>query len=355
MRIGLYGLPTAGKTFVLDAVRNFNILAGSSLLKELAPDFHSLSAEDKKCVRKQLAINLREKDGFIMDGHYSFGNKVVFTEEDGELYDAILYLYVDPSILRMRMEDSVRNRKYLAFDIEKWQMFEVESLRQYCHEHNKDFYVLDNPDKGYFPDISLVLEFIGSIVAGYSCLAYAKKCANSISDKIKAEEICLADGDKTLTIEDSSSVLGYKTHIFDGNFYTGFQAWRHAREMTDFLRFIDWTSRPCEELGVHFNNSVIGKITMPCVILTAGYYGIWKELANVLKMPVYCGEQMSAETKFYITKFLQDEGIRITAYGDSMNDYYMLKQADDGYLVAKSDGTLSRSLKYMNTEGMTIV
>lgn len=30
--------------------------------------------------------------------------------------------------------------------------------------------------------------------------------------------------------------MGYKTHIFDGNFYTGFQAWRHSREMTDYLR-----------------------------------------------------------------------------------------------------------------------
>ncbi len=355
MRIGLYGLPTAGKTFILEAVRNFNVLAGSSLLKELAPNFHSLSAEDKKCVRKKLAISLKEKDGFIMDGHYSFGDEVVFTEEDGQLYDAILYLYIAPSILRMRMEDSVRNKKYLGFDIRKWQMFEVKSLRQYCHEHNKDFYVLDNPDKGYFPDISIVLEFIDSIVAGYSCLNYAKKCTDSISGKVKAKEICLADGDKTLTIEDSSGVLGYKTHIFDGNFYTGFQSWRHSREMTDYLRFIDWTNCPYEEMGVHFNSSVIRKIMMPCVILTSGYYGIWKEISNALKMQMYCGEQMSAETKYYITKFLQDEGIRIIAYGDSMNDYYMLKQADEGYLVVKSDGTLSRSLKYMKMEGITIV
>lgn len=114
MRIGLYGLPTAGKTFILDAVRNFEVLAGSSMLKELAPDFHSLTAEEKNCVREQLAIQLREKDDFIMDGHYSFGDEIVFTEEDGELYDAILYLYVDPAILEKRMKDSIRNKKYLS-------------------------------------------------------------------------------------------------------------------------------------------------------------------------------------------------------------------------------------------------
>lgn len=355
MRIGLYGLPTAGKTFILDAVRNFEVLAGSSLLKTLAPDFHALTAEGKTHVRKQLAEQLKAKDNFIMDGHYSFGNEVVFTDEDGELYDVFLYLYVDPAILKKRMEDSLRNKKYLAFNVEKWQMFELESLRQYCHKHNKDFYVLDNPGKGYFPDISLVLEFIDSLAAGYSCVSYARKCVRNILEKTKARMICLADGDKTLTIEDSSGVLGYKTHIFDGNFYTGFQAWRHNREMTDFLRFIDWTCQPFEKFGIHFNRSVIERIKVPCFVLTAGHYGIWKEIATELKMPMYCGEQMSAETKYFIVKFLQEQGIRIVAYGDSMNDYYMLKQADEGYLIAKSDGTLSRSLKYMDTEGITIV
>lgn len=38
-----------------------------------------------------------------------------------------------------------------------------------------------------------------------------------------------------------------------------------------------------------------------------------------------------------------------------MNDYFMLKQADKGYLVAKQDGTISRSLKGSDTEGLTIV
>lgn len=125
--------------------------------------------------------------------------------------------------------------------------------------------------------------------------------------------------------------------------------------MTDFLRFIDWANRPFEELRVHFNPAVIETITMPCIILTTGYYGIWKEIANELKMQMYCGEQMSAETKYFIAKFLQEKGVRIIAYGDSMNDYYMLKQADEGYLITKSDGTLGRSLKYMNTEDMTVV
>lgn len=355
MRVGLYGLPTAGKTYILDAVRNFEVLAGSSLLKEISPDFHSLSVEDKELVRKQLASRLKEKDGFIMDGHYSFGEEVVFTEEDGQLYDVILYLYVEPSILKMRMEDSVRNSKYLKFDIEKWQLLELESLRQYCHKHNKDFYVIDNPEKGYFSNINIVVEFINSIAAGYSCVTFAQKCADSILHDIKSSEIILADGDKTLTIEDSSSLIGYKTHIFDGNFYTGFQAWRHSKEITDFLRFIEYSNRSIEEIGIHLNDAVVGKLMKPTVILTSGYYGIWKQIANKLEMPLFYGEQMSAETKYFIVKFLQKENIKVVTYGDGMNDYYMLKQADEGYLVSKSDGSLSSSLKNKNLEGIVVV
>ena len=64
---------------------------------------------------------------------------------------------------------------------------------------------------------------------------------------------------------------------------------------------------------------------------------------------------MSAETKLYITKMLQRAGKHVIAYGDGMNDYFMLKQADEGYLLRKQDGTLSRSLKGRDTEGLNIV
>ena len=79
------------------------------------------------------------------------------------------------------------------------------------------------------------------------------------------------------------------------------------------------------------------------------------QIADKLGMPLFYGEQMSAETKYFIVKFLQKENIKVTAYGDGMNDYYMLKQADKGYLVSKPNGTLSRSLKNKNLEGIDIV
>ena len=177
MRIGLYGLPCAGKTFILDRVRNFTGLSGSSLLNEIAPDFTSLDENEKEAARKKLAIRLSTENNFIMDGHYAFGDKVVFTKEDGQLYDAFIYLYVAPEVLMKRMSESEKNRKYLKHDIQKWQDEEVLMLRKYCHEHDKDFYVVDNPKEGYFSDISMVLEFIDSIAAGFSCVKFARDIA----------------------------------------------------------------------------------------------------------------------------------------------------------------------------------
>ena len=356
MRIGLYGLPCAGKSFIMDEVKNFKVYAGSKRLLEINPDFHSLNAEEQSNIRMQFANELKSKNGFIVDGHYSFGDNVVFTEADGDLYDTFIYLYVAPDILKKRMEDSVKNQKYVDYDIENWQLFEVEELRKYCHEHDKDFYVVDNPENGYFANISPVIEFINSLACGFSCIGFAKECANEILSKAGAEDvITLLDGDKTITTEDSSGKLGYRTHLFDNNFYTGFQSWRHNLEFVDFLRFNDIHVDNIEELGMNFNDSVLDKIEGQGYILTSGYYGIWKKLADKLELPLFYGNQMAAESKYYITKELQKAGKRVIALGDGMNDYYMIKQADAGYVVAKPDGSLSRSLKNRDMEGVEIV
>ena len=48
-------------------------------------------------------------------------------------------------------------------------------------------------------------------------------------------------------------------------------------------------------------------------------------------------------------------GKRVAAFGDSMGDYYMLKRADEGILVRRPDGSLSRSLSGCDLEGLSCV
>ena len=41
MRIGLYGMPTAGKTHVLNQLDFIDVKLGSNFLREICPDFDS--------------------------------------------------------------------------------------------------------------------------------------------------------------------------------------------------------------------------------------------------------------------------------------------------------------------------
>lgn len=350
MRIGLYGMPTAGKTYILNRIDFMEAAEGSRLLRKYDPDFDSRDQAGRENARKALAELMMQKETFVMDGHYAFGSEIAFTEEDGRMYDVFLYLYISPEILESRMRASEKNGKYLKYDIEKWQNDEIAGLREYCHRHNKDFYVIDNPPDNTHCDVSEAVRFIREIVSGYSCAAYAGKCADEILNQTSSGTILLFDGDKTLTKEDSShAVFGYKTHLYDGNFYTGYQAWRQSGEFKQYqLPAID--RRPVE-----INETVRKQIGGASFILTSGHEKVWAHIAGQLKIPYFGGVEMSAETKLFITKRLQEAGRTVIAYGDGMNDYYMLKQADKGFLVTRPDGSISKSLKGKNVEGLLFV
>ena len=350
MRIGLYGMPTAGKTHILDKIDFIEVLVGSKLLREYDPDFDNQPESVREQDRKAVANIMLSKEYFIMDGHYAFGDTIAFTEEEGNMYDVYLYLYIDPTVLKDRIENSLKNQKYARFDTAEWQRREIEGLREYCHNHNKDFYVIDNPPTNRFDDVSQIIDFIKDIKNGYSCVEFAKKCADSIIKSAASDKVYLLDGDKTITREDTScSILSYKTNLYDGNFYTGYQAWKQRKE------FENYSCPDLDTIEFNFNRNILDQICSPAYILTSGNETIWKHISQILDIPCFNGVEMSAETKLYITKILQSAGITVIAYGDGMNDYYMLKQADQGFLKTKQNGEISRSLKGKDLEGLTFV
>lgn len=350
MRIGLYGMPSAGKTHLLNQVDFMPVFEGSTLLKQLCPEFHSLSADGKSQIRSKLAKSLMAKGSFIMDGHYAFGSETAFTKDDGLLYDMFLYLYISPDVLKQRMATSIKDSKYLIYNIEKWQNDEITALRAYCHDNNKDFYVIDDPVEGYYRDCSVVLSFIKAIQAGFSCFSFARECASSILEQSTNPFITLLDGDKTFIVEDSSVVfLNYSTHLYDGNFYTGFQSWKQGQEFHEYIL------PNLREFSVTPNPKVLNLLKSDAYILTSGHQQIWQHISHQYKISYFAGDQMSAETKYFITKLLQDAGKTIIAFGDGMNDYFMLQQANLGYLVTKADGSVSRSLNNRSLEGLNLV
>lgn len=350
MRIGLYGMPTSGKTFILDKIDFMEVIVGSKLLREYDPLFDQRDEKGREKDRRDVAELMMTKKEFIMDGHYAFGDEIAFTEEEGKMYDVYLYLFIDPEILVNRMKNSAKNQKYLKYDIKKWQDLEITELRKYCHSHDKDFYVIDHPTKNDNMDADIVIEFIKAIQNGYSCKSFAKKCADLILKQSKEKDIYLLDGDKTLVIEDSSNVVaGYTTHLYDGNFYTGFQSWLQEKE------FKNYTWPKLKQMPVTVNEKVLGMLEKQAFILTSGNGNVWDYISNTLNIPYFYGTSMAAETKYFITKYLQEADKNVIAFGDGMNDYFMLKQANKGFLVLKPDGRVSRSLKDKNLEGLDVI
>ena len=350
MRIGIYGMPTAGKSFLMEKIDFLDVLTGSKLLREYNPEFDRLDREGQKKARRALAESCRKRDGFIMDGHYAFGDEVVFTEEDGELYDCFLYIYINPDALRKRMGESDKNQKYMNYDITGWQRMEIEELREYCHAHDKDFYVLDCSPKNEFIDAREAVQFLQDILAGYSNVRFAREISDAILRESGSDTIFLLDGDKTFIYEDSSSlVFNYMTDIFDGNFYTGFQSWKQYREFGSYKIVIP------EKIPVCRNPKVPELKDADAYIISSGNREIWERIASGFGMTAFAGNAMSADTKYFIVKYLRKGGKRVIGYGDSMSDYYMLKESDEGNLVLKDNGRISRSLDNKDLGGLNLV
>lgn len=340
MKYVLYGLPCAGKTTLLSGL-SLPVIHGSIELNKMASGkFSGLSAVEKNKLRIRYANNLSERtDELISDGHYSFFDDVVFTEADGELYDVFLYLYCKPEIIRERLRLSPKNNHFANLStehIKKWQAFEIESLRTECHNRCKDFCVIS--------DISSaeLQEFIGRIKDGFG----SYRLAESITKKIQQIypmpcELHICDGDKTIIEQDSFKVCtnGYITHVFDENFYTDYQSLQFSKEVYKLNYDIDKLKI------IQLNDMIYSRIIdKNYLVLSSGISVLWKMLAERFKLKnVIADTLISADTKYFVVKLLQEKGYTVTAYGDSMNDLYMLKQADMGFLYIGS--CLSRSLK----------
>ena len=354
MRIALYGLPCAGKTTILSSLEDVRIVNGSAELNKMSNgSFKTLSEDQKNRLRIEYIKFLMSltDELVISDGHYSFLDNVVFTEDDAKAYDVFIYLFCSAETLLSRYACSEKNQKYAELSIsriEQWQSFEIERLRSECHKKDKDFYAINGEEISP----SDFARFIDKIKRGYS----SHKLAEEIVCKIRSvyPEPCrlsLVDGDKTLIIQDSFRVCsnGYKTKTFDGDFYTGYQS----------LVF------DAEEKNVAYDYSLLNSIEVneqvytriqnePYFVISAGITKLWEELAIIHQFKnVIANPLISADTKFYIVKLLKLAGYSIIAYGDSKNDLYMLHEADEGYLCTTQK--LSRSLKGADTRNLHLI
>ena len=350
MKYALYGLPCSGKTTLLDDLK-INVVHGSAELNKMASDkFSDLPDTEKKSLRIRYCEQLKARTGsFISDGHYSFLDGVVFTKADGELYDVFIYLYCKPEIIKERLKNSVKNKEFAGLSVErirKWQNIEIESLRAECHKRSKDFYVVHDLTS------SNLQNFIDNIEKGYSSYDIAEHIADKIIQIYPSPcEIHICDGDKTIIEQDSfrACTNNYITLAFDGNFYTGYQSLQFNMEIKNIVYDISKLS------AITLNKKIYNRISdKNYIILSSGITKLWDKLSVQFELKnVIADTLISADTKYFAIKLLQEKGYTVTAYGDSKNDLYMLKQADQGYLYIGK--YLSRSLRDSDLSGISLV
>ena len=353
MRIALYGMPCAGKSTIMSRISNARVINGSQELNRISGgSFSSLSDDEKKNIRIEYTEFIRQlgDEMVVSDGHYSFLENVAFTESDGDIYDVFIYVYCRPETLLERFKASDKNYRFANYSIatlEQWQQFEIDQLRLECHKRNKDFYIISD-NENETPHVFDFLEFIRS---GHSCVEFANKICEQIRTMYPVPcELCIVDGDRTAIEQDSFRFCcNGKTAVFDGNFYTDYQSFLFMREQhrlteDDYMHIVEL--RKNEHIW-----SIVG--TANYVVLSSGITELWQrigahhELKNVIADPM-----ISADTKYYVVKILQQYGYTVRAYGDSKIDLYMLRQADEGTLYIGN--RISRSLAGESLRGITL-
>ena len=350
MKYVLYGLPCAGKTTLFEGL-TIPVVHGSKELNRMASGrFSDFSDPEKNAMRIRYAEQLKARtDSFISDGHYSFLDDVAFTVSDGELYDVFIYLYCEPDVISERLKCSDKNSRFAQLSVErirKWQSFEIESLRGECHKRNKDFYVVrDITAEG-------LQAFIDKTQNDFSSYALAEDIAERIMHIYPEPcDIHICDGDKTIIEQDSFRVCtdGHITHVFDDNFYTGYQAFQFTNEVKNLQYDIE------KLRTMNLNGMIYNRIAdKNYVILSSGIEILWERLAKQIGLKnVIANTLISADTKFFVVKLLQEKGYTVTAYGDGKNDLYMLKQANHGYLYIGK--YLSRSLRDADILGVNLI
>ena len=354
MRIALYGMPCAGKTTIMDRIPNAKIVHGGFELNRLCGgQFSALSDDEKNAVRVRYTEFVRNLDDelIVSDGHYSFLEDVAFTESDGELYDAYLYIYCQPETLLQRYRQSVKNSRFAensVATIEQWQCYEIEHLRAECHKRNKDFYVVSDNEG----TCTHVLEFIELVRKGYSGFRLAQQICRRIQSIYPSPcNLYIIDGDKTAIEQDSFRFCcDGKTHVFDGNFYTGYQSFLFNRELEQRA---DCHYSHIDE--IRLNYLVWDEIRESnYVVLSSGIADLWETIGSRFGMKnIIADPAISADVKYFVVKLLQNSGYIVSAYGDSKIDLYMLRQADAGTLLIGK--RLNRSLRAESLHGIRLI
>lgn len=379
MKIAIYGVSRAGKNYLIERIvkqlnsgdqkRAFH-LEGSTTLNILAKKAHNtsfkmLTEEEKDQLRRTFTELIRQKEAeyevVFVDGHYAFiddaGFRVVFTEEDRNIYDTFFYLDTPAEMIVQFSQNSQgdkKNTEITAEEVRLWKSFEKEQMAKICSDLNKELIILDE-------DTSACIEFIESYVTDTDGHRYEpKKVAKTFIDSILKDrelpkKIFVMDCDKTLSENDVTyefcQQLGIDgrqlKQIFRNDRYTAYQFFKVAK-LYGSKSFAEIKRAAIKAKGtLKLSTSVLSDISKNTkdsyrLGITSGVYHIWQLFLEeqMFDSLIGCAEihdmkgLITPSVKKEVTSLLRKMGKTVIAIGDSVIDIPMLEAADNGYIVA---------------------
>lgn len=234
--VGLYGISGSGKSRALSLLRDARpewcCLEGTQVIEDVLKvrgesltDFRAMEDATKAQIRKSAIQVIQERRGMtIVSGHCSFpedsANKEeilfrnVFSEGDGETYDAILYLDRDvDTIYSQRHQDnecSRRTRPDLHVSIlKKWILYEKQILENMCKQHGIYFALIPDTEGSECIDdiLSLVAEHVLAPKIANARVASEVNLKKVLGTLPSANMYLLIDGDRTLVEQDTGMVF----------------------------------------------------------------------------------------------------------------------------------------------------
>ena len=333
--IGIYGISGVGKSYLLNQISTerieWRVVDGSQLIREVLKernqtmeDFERMTLADKGSVRKSAIETAKKKPGVtLVAGHCSFarndcsgsdGESVtfndVFTQSDGDVYDAIFYLE-KPSLTVLEQVKSDKERKRPIFsvnDLDAWVHHEKEMLGNKCLEHGIIFQVLHLDGSNDYCDlISLIVYKIILPASRQVKMKSEQALVSSIKTSIPAADVyLLIDGDHTLCPQDTGTLFFDQvstlnlSHPLKKIFkryedYTFFQAFWEVSMLYNKVMTTDQYTSICQQIGRE----------QVCV------YDAWKILLDGLPINVHPIIVSSSIREVWLamqTKHIEDHG-----------------------------------------------
>lgn len=378
MKLAIYGVSRAGKDYLIKNViahlQETTLLTaihieGSKTLNALAQEmfqktFKSLDESNKNTLREKFTEIVNKKnseyDLVLVDGHYSFidgdSYKVVFTEQDENVYDHFFYLDTPSEMIVEFSRKSTGEKRNVDITVEQvrnWKKFEKFELDKICNNHNKELVILDEETESSVQFISFWLDsYLSKFCNQTSALSFYKEYKELLK---KSTQIILIDCDKTVSINDGTydfcRYLGVKKEelksVFRNDRYTSYQFFKvwNLYKKKNPIKIEESVTLTVQ--NINLSQSVFDYLTNQkdsvVIGVTSGVFDIWNLINEKYKIfDVLLGNTCKSEFEYLVTplfkkeiaSLLREKGKHVVAIGDSVIDIPMLEAADQGYLIA---------------------